>query len=217
MTMTQEEYAALFEMQKKDPTIAGMMKGDKSKHFTTRKCEGIQAYVNIYDLQPIEAWFDVDDKPIEGESGIQWTFDMLYDDIKKNGLRYALKVDRYGNLLNGNCRYWIVRKLFEEGDERFRYIPIEQERISGSQIMEFKTSDGQPPTRRDIAENFTAEAAVKVEVAKSKTEFEEYEVSDNGIALTRALNRGRVQWQIFGFKVDDQFYAVGVCDDRPNK
>ena len=215
--MNPEELAALKEKQKTDPNVAGMIKGDKSKHFTTRPCEGIQAYANIYDLQPIEAWFDVDDKPIEGESGIHWTFDMLYKDINENGLKYAFKVDRYGNILNGNCRYWVCRALLEAGDYRFKYVPIEQERISGSQIMEFKTSNNEPPTRRDIAGNFTAEAAVKVEVAKSKTAFEDYEVSANGIALKRGLERGRVQWQIFGFKIDDQFYAVGVCDDRPNK
>ena len=206
--MTTEEQEALKEMQKKDPSVAGMIKGDKSKHFTTRECVGIQTYVNIYDLQPIEAYFDVDDKPIEGESGITWTYDLIYNDIKDHGLRYALKIDRYGNILNGNCRYWVVRQLFEEGDERFRFIPVECERISGSQIMQFKTD--QQPTRRDIAANFTSEAAVKIDVGKSKEVFEEYEVAEDGVKLIRALERGRVKWQIFGFKIDCHLISLGI-------
>lgn len=214
--MTTEEAEKLKEIQIENPLAQGVIKGDKSKHYTTRKCVGIQTYVSIYDLQPIEAYFDVDDKPIEGETGVTWTYDRIYKSIKRYGLRYALKIDRYGNILNGNIRYWIARELFEdEGDERFRYIPVECERISGSQIMEFKTD--QPPTRRDIAANFTAEAAVKIEVGKSKEVFEEYEIADDSKNLVRGLARGRVQWQIFGFKIDDLYYAVGVCDDRPNK
>lgn len=83
----------------------------------------VQTYLHINDITPSEAyWEEVDDKCYPPS---YFTREQLYQDIKKHGLCFQLKVDRFGNVINGNMRYWTCLRLFLEGDTRFEFLPVE--------------------------------------------------------------------------------------------
>jgi hypothetical protein len=89
--------------------------------------------MNIYDLKPTETfWEEVDDRNLYKDDAQLWSKKELIDDIRKNGIKYALNVDSEGNIKNGNMRYWVARYLYEEeGLEHFKYIPVQRNWVAG--------------------------------------------------------------------------------------
>ena len=98
-----------------------------------------QLYMSIYDINPTESFWDkVDDRPLYKEDAKLWLKEELIDDIRKNGLKYQLNVDPYGNIKNGNMRYWCARYLLEqEHDTRFLYLPVQRNYAAGAFYEEF--------------------------------------------------------------------------------
>ena len=93
----------------------------------------IQTYVNIYDITPTETfWEEVTDNVEPKEF---WSKEDLIQNIKDNGFKYALKINKHGAIVNGNMRYWVARHLLEEGDERFRFLPVELEMHAGVALL----------------------------------------------------------------------------------
>jgi hypothetical protein len=91
--------------------------------------EKIQTYVHINDIIPTEGyWPDVNDK-VEPVS--YYTKEQLYESIKKEGFIHQLKIGPGGRIINGNMRYWTARRLYEEGDLRFQFLPVEYRFYSG--------------------------------------------------------------------------------------
>lgn len=93
----------------------------------------VQVYMNIYDIHPAETfWDEVDDRKLYKDDAQLWQKQELIDDIRKNGIKYQLNVDSHGNIKNGNMRYWVSRYLLEvEGDERFRFLPVQRNWAAG--------------------------------------------------------------------------------------
>lgn len=93
-----------------------------------------QVYMHIMDIQPTESfWEVVDDTKLYAEDAHVWTRQHLIDDIRENGIKYALNVDGEGNVKNGNMRYWCARYLFEEeNDLRFEFLPVQRNYAAGS-------------------------------------------------------------------------------------
>lgn len=83
----------------------------------------VQTRLHIFDITPSEAYWDEVDDHCSPRSF--YTKEGLYDSIKKEGLHFQLKVDRFGNVINGNMRWWTCLRLFLEGDMRFEYLPVE--------------------------------------------------------------------------------------------
>ena len=131
----------------------------------------IQTYVDIYDITPTETYWDEVTDNVEPKEF--WTRENLVKDIKDNGFKYALKINKRGAITNGNMRYWVARQLLEEGDERFRYLPVELEMFSGIAIM--KTTD--KITNILVDQTLNALINTKVETIEPRTTFLEYVTS----------------------------------------
>ena len=98
----------------------------------------IQLYMHIHDLKPFEIpdWEVQLDEAIPGWGG---TVRDQIKDIQKHGIKMALKVSPEGFIEYGNTRYWIARKLYEEGDIRFEYLPVQIDTFAGIKIVEVDT------------------------------------------------------------------------------
>ena len=109
-----------------------------------------QVWMSIYDINPTESFWDkVDDTSLYKEDARVWMKEELIDDIRENGLKYALNIDPYGNVKNGNMRYWVARYLLEnEDDKRFLFLPVQRNYVSGAFYQEFgfhiKDIEGMP-------------------------------------------------------------------------
>lgn len=164
-----------------------------------------QLFMDIYDITPTEPlWEVIDDKLDPPET---WFQDDLINSIREEGFRYSLNVDPNGLIRNGNARYWVARKLLEEeNDERFRYLPVQQNFASGMYHVPFKLEFG-----KDFIETLSKEEKEKLyydtmskltlnmfkdfqhtkqAVFPSKTEFIEYtQHDDDPIFLTTHYER----------------------------
>ena len=98
-----------------------------------------QVWMSIYDINPTESFWDkVDDRQLYKEDAKLWMKQDLIDDIRANGLKYALNVDASGNVKNGNMRYWVARWLLEnEDDKRFLFLPVQRNYACGAFYKEF--------------------------------------------------------------------------------
>ncbi len=96
-----------------------------------------QLYMNIYDILPTEPLWDViDDKQDPPET---WTKEDLLKSLREDGFKFSLNVDPDGNIRNGNARYWCARRLLEEElDERFRFLPVQQNYAAGEYHAPFR-------------------------------------------------------------------------------
>ena len=117
----------------------------------------VQTYMSIYDIKPTESFWDVvDDTSLYTEDAKKWTKEELIDDIRQNGLKYQLNVDPFGNIKNGNMRYWCARWLLEnENDQRFLFLPVQRNYACGAFYKEFqlvvKENTGtDPPTQEEM-------------------------------------------------------------------
>ena len=131
--------------------------------------DSIQAYVNIYDITPTEwFWEEVQDN-IEPKEF--WLRDDLIENIANQGLKYALKVNKFGNIVNGNMRYWCMRHLLEKtGDKKWMFVPVEMEIFHG---LAHAISLG-PLTNEIVNEIIQDMINTKRLVVPSKTEFKDY-------------------------------------------
>lgn len=174
----------------------------------------VQLYVNIYDLQPIETFFDIDDTKPNGDGDTKWTKESLLEDIRKNGIKHQLKIDRFGNILNGNGRYWAARILLLQGDERFRYLPVELVRVAGVAYIEFDFQPSHTEAGNALA-NIIRE---KHAVVPSKTEFEEYAIcKEHPKALQRGIDNGDVKWKLFPYQFEDKWVTIAIVMDDENE
>jgi hypothetical protein len=164
--------------------------------------------MNIYDIKPHEPlWERVQDKHDPPED---WDKEDLINDIREKGFKYQLNVGPDGNIRNGNARYWVARKLFEEeGDERFRYLPVQRSFASGMHSHKFKaeiandliqpvpgeTQEETNKRNQELGTKVVDQASLKIFkafmnikdlVIPSATEFEEYEIDEeNEVFLKR--------------------------------
>lgn len=85
----------------------------------------VQLYAKISDILPtepnilpafIEGVIDPDQK-ILADHGYNCV-ETFKEDIAKNGMKYAVSINRRGVILDGNCRYWCAIAL------GWKYIPI---------------------------------------------------------------------------------------------
>jgi hypothetical protein len=125
-----------------------------------QKCDSMpakQVYMSIYDINPTESfWDEVDDRPILKERGQLWLKQDLIDNIREHGIKYQLHIDPYGNIKNGNMRYWVARYLLEEeNDQRFLFLPVQRNYAAGSFHEEFA-----------IALDQTASKAIAIDIKK---------------------------------------------------
>ena len=101
----------------------------------------IQFYVHIDSLTPTEpakfryTHYNLDGTPFlydpEEQPFIKYNKEYVecncfLEDIRKNGIKYALVVDIHGRILDGNCRYWCAKILGIE------YLPINIEHLIGT-------------------------------------------------------------------------------------
>jgi len=127
-----------------------------------------QVYMNIYDINPTESFWDkVDDRNLYKEDAKLWHKQELIDDIRANGLKYQLNVDPYGNIKNGNMRYWVARYLLEEEDDtRFLFLPVQRNYASGAFYQEFqfvvKDVPGQPKISQDQIDEVGDKLAIDI-------------------------------------------------------
>ena len=92
----------------------------------------IQIWIHIKDLQPTEKTSENTYKPDSGLTKEGWTRESITKSIADKGHpTYALNVDSKGNIENGNERYWVCRELYEAGDKRFEYLPVNVITFSG--------------------------------------------------------------------------------------
>jgi len=147
----------------------------------------IQTYVSIFDLIPTEPlWDKIDDQRIPSDS---YTKEELYESIKEKGLKYQFRVDSNGKILDGNARYWTCRRLIEEGDTRFLFVPIEIDMCHGVIIINYDTivSD------LDILKNrWFDHIDTKNPVIPGEKEFKKYEFASE----TETYNHDE-QYQLF--------------------
>ena len=173
----------------------------------------VQLYVNIYDLQPIEPFFDIDDTKPSGDGDRKWTKESLLEDIRKNGIKHQLKIDRFGNILNGNGRYHAAVILFLEGDERFRYLPVELVRVAGVVYIEFDFQ----PSHTEAGITLAKIIKGKHDVVPSKTEFEDYAIcKEHPKAYQRGIDRGDDNWKLFNYKYQDKWITIAFIKDDYN-
>ena len=174
----------------------------------------VQIYANIYDLQPIEPFFDIDDTGPRGDGDTKWTKESLLEDIRINGIKHQLKIDRFGNILNGNGRYWAARILVKEGYERFRYLPVELVRISGVVYIEFDFHPSHTEAGKAVADIIKG----KHNVVPSKTKFEDYVIcEEHPKALQRGIDRGDDKWKLFNYKHEDKWITIAFIKDDYNE
>ena len=127
-----------------------------------------QTYMNIYDINPTESFWDkVDDRSLYKEDARLWLKQELIDDIRENGLKYKLNVDPFGNIKNGNMRYWVARYLLEnEEDKRFMFLPVQRNYASGAFYKEFgfmvKDVPGKPPITQEEIDKIGDKLAIDI-------------------------------------------------------
>lgn len=91
---------------------------DLIKHQTNLKIlSKVQLYVHIDDLMPTEPAimplpdkFNDPDEEKLAEHGMD-TLPTWLEDMKENGIKYALCVDKKGRIKDGNGRYWVAKAL----------------------------------------------------------------------------------------------------------
>ena len=132
--------------------------------------DSIQTYVNIYDIIPTEGfWEEVQDNLEPKEF---WLRDELIENIAEQGLKYALKINKQGGIVNGNMRYWCMRHLLEKtGNLKYMFVPVELEIFHG---LAHAICLG-PLTNEIVNEIIKDMINTKRLVIPSKTEFEDYE------------------------------------------
>lgn len=127
-----------------------------------------QVWMSIYDIKPTESFWDkVDDRNLYKEDARLWSKQELIDDIRKNGLKYALNIDPTGNIKNGNMRYWVARYLLEtESDKRFLFLPVQRNYACGAFYQEFgfqvKDVPGLPPITQEEIDNIGNKLAIDI-------------------------------------------------------
>lgn len=84
----------------------------------------IQLYAKVSDLKPTEpakleykGYFNDPDETILLANDMDCV-KAFKDSIEKEGFKYALVVDQYGTICDGNCRYWCAVAL------NIEYVPI---------------------------------------------------------------------------------------------
>ncbi len=80
----------------------------------------IQLYAKVSELTPTEdKWVEENYNPIDPDELGKFKYTDWLDDIKKNGIKYCLKVHPNGLIADGNFRYWCAKELGLE------YVPID--------------------------------------------------------------------------------------------
>ncbi|KKL65394.1 hypothetical protein LCGC14_2155410 [marine sediment metagenome] len=157
----------------------------------------IQSYVHIYDLKPTEPLFDVMEDNRSPDSIEVWTKEGLEESIREHGVKYMIHCDSEGNIINGNARYWVCRKLFLEGDMRFEYMAVELAEMSGKFVINFEEQPDVPIA----AKVFQRVLATKYTIIPNATGFQEYAIdSKNERQLDRfkfVMNR---RWNTYPLK-----------------
>ena len=121
-------------LNRKNKSCGGINFYGKEFHQNWRDVKMIQLFAKTYDLiqtegktvdyQPLDACSDPDEY---GKTHyMEW-----YEDIKGNGIKYALKVHPDGHIADGNFRYWCARRLVEEGFHSFKFVPIDFDFFTG--------------------------------------------------------------------------------------
>lgn len=164
----------------------------------------IQAFVNIYDLKPTETLWDfIEDKRSPGAPE-GWSKEELEADIRKHGILFMLHIDSDGNIFNGNARYWIARKLLEEGDTRFQYLPVEIREMTGTFVINFEEKPSIPLAKGVL----TQVLMTKYLVIPEETKFKDYAIdSTNDRELDRYKYVMGRKWELYTIKTADG-YAV---------
>lgn len=165
----------------------------------------IQACVHICDLKPTETLWDMVEDERSADSPEGWTKEELEADIRKNGIRFMLHIDSDGNIFNGNARYWIVRKLYLEGDMRFMYIPVEIREMTGTFVINFEEKPSIPLAKGVL----TQVLMTKYLVIPQATKFQDYAVETTN---DRELDRYKYvmdrHWELYHIKTKDGDHAV---------
>ena len=92
----------------------------------------IQVFVRTDDLIPNEpAILPLPDRFNDPDEEILKDNDMdaiktWGEDIRENGIKYSLAIDKFGNIRDGNSRYWIAKHLGIE------YVPVNFEFMAGT-------------------------------------------------------------------------------------
>lgn len=138
----------------------------------------IQTRVHINDITPTESYWEIVDDKHEPRSC--YTKEELYESIKRDGIKYQLRIAPTGEIINGNMRYWTARRLFLEGDRRFEYLPVEKIFFTGlmdaDKYAEFPGKKGILKVQQKITELLNTNQPV-VPVSN----LEEYIIDDDHI------------------------------------
>ena len=165
----------------------------------------IQTYMHINDIIPTEDFLEeIVDNHIPPE---RWTKEQLIKDIDKNGIKYQLRVDPFGRIINGNLRYWVARHLNEENESLkdglyednwvpFEFLPVEIEVASGILLMHGDTSD----------EAFLKKVNTKIEAVTPRDDPHEWDGSK-----FRPVKKGDYQAIFFRIPINEW---VWVCTDH---
>ena len=83
----------------------------------------IQLYAKLSDITPTEGkevdYIDSPEKCSDPEEFGKNNYTDWLDDIRENGIKYALKIHPNGLIADGNFRYWCAKELGHE------YVPID--------------------------------------------------------------------------------------------
>ena len=96
----------------------------------------VQVWMHIKDLQPTEKT-NADTYKKGGQLHYEgWTREKITKSIAGRGYPlYALNVNCKGEIENGNERYWVCRELFEAGDKRFEFLPVNISTVAGLKLL----------------------------------------------------------------------------------
>jgi hypothetical protein len=173
-----------------------------------------QVHMSIYDINPTESFWDkVDDRPLYKEDARLWLKQELIDDIRAHGIKYQLNVDPYGNIKNGNMRYWVARYLLEkEKDERFRFLPVQRNYAAGAFYKEFqfvvKDIPGQPKITQEEVDDVGEKLAIDIHkqwcnqtrelTIPSRSTFDTFEIDPiDEFRMTNFWDQQRNMWAVF--------------------
>lgn len=160
----------------------------------------IQVFVNIYDLNPRETFWDiiVDNIPPFDT----YTKEQLIDSIREKGFIYQLKVDEYGNIQNGNMRYWVARYLLEvENDERFRYLPVEKGAINKCHVIRHTVA---PKDKDEIQKKVHNRRNLKAPIIPSATCFKEWTAMEDDPKRIDRPEITEAGWDVFHIRQKDK-------------
>ena len=132
----------------------------------------IQLYMHIHDLKPYEMGYTQKEEIIPNPRS-RWkggNYDDFLDDIRQNGIRECLKVSCQGFIQFGNGRYWAARELYEQGDKRFEYLPVQIDTFTGVKLVEFDTL----PTREKLLEAAVAALSERHQTIPPKKKLKKY-------------------------------------------